>query len=254
MKVIILIMKKLSSFILAFCIFLAGCETVNSEKQSQFEKVSRQIDVIKLQAANPNGQNITITVNMLTTDSSLYSSVDALWQYVNTNVAHIHRPEVFHHSGLKIGIADNNFDVRFDIVKSKLRSSEESQMFLVLVDGSTGYISIGKEILIPRFVYFGTWYTRADYQFLKASKSLEATVTRLPSGLIKMKLTPVFSNFLNDGGDMELTELTTTITARPRQTVVIGGSDTSNESVANALFGYRRLREKKQTIITISAY
>ena len=53
----------------------------------------------------------------------------------------------------------------------------------------------------------------------------------------------VFSKFLSDGGDLELTELSTRVTARSGQTIVIGGGDTSSENVATALLSYSRYGE-----------
>ena len=83
---------------------------------------------------------------------------------------------------------------------------------------------------------------------------LKVTATKLPSGLIDMELTPVFSRFLSDGGDLELTELSTRVVARPGQTLVIGGSDTSQENVGTALLSYSKLGQKKRTLITVTPY
>ena len=60
-----------------------------------------------------------------------------------------------------------------------------------------------------------------------------------------MELTPVFSKFLSNGGDMELTELSTRLSAQPGQTLVIGGTDTGEDNVSTALFGYSRLGDLK---------
>ena len=118
----------------------------------------------------------------------------------------------------------------------------------------TGYINVGKEILVPRFYYFGRWYSSVGYEFRQAGRSLKVTARKLPSGLIDMELTPVFSKFLNDGGDLELTELSTRVTTLPGQTLVIGGGDTTEENVATALFSYSKQSEKKQTLVTVTPY
>ena len=105
---------------------------------------------------------------------------------------------------------------------------------------------------MPRFFYSGRWYSGVEYEFRQAGRSLQVTVHRLPSGLIDMELTPVFSKFLSDGGNLELTELSTRVTARPGQTLVIGGGDTTGDNVAKALLGYSKMGEKKQTLITVT--
>ncbi len=67
-----------------------------------------------------------------------------------------------------------------------------------------------------------------------------------------MELTPVFSRFLSNGGDLEMTELSTKVLASPGEIVVIGGGDTTKENVANALLGFGKESEKKQTLITVT--
>ncbi len=65
-----------------------------------------------------------------------------------------------------------------------------------------------------------------------------------------MELTPVFTRFLSDGGNLELTALSTSVIASPGETIVIGGGDATEGNVANALLGYSKMGEKKQTLIT----
>lgn len=249
-------MAKLSTPILCICLVLAGCETSQSSSESQYDKVSREIEQTKaeLEKAASLGDNIKIVVNLLTTSATDRFAVDSLWRYVDKNIATAKRPEVYRRSGLRIGLAGENFGARLDITKRQLKSSEETELFLVLADGATGYINIGREIAVPRFYYLGRWYTAVGYEFRQAGRAMKVTVHKLPSGLISMELTPVFSNFLSDGGDLELTELSTKINARPGQTLVIAGGDTKEQNVATALLSYSKTGEKKQTLITVTAH
>jgi hypothetical protein len=91
---------------------------------------------------------------------------------------------------------------------------------------------------VPRFFYFGQWCSGVNYEFREAGRSLKATVHKLPSVLIEMELTPVFSRFLSNEGNLELSELSTKIIASPGEVVVIGGGDTTGENVAAALLGF----------------
>jgi hypothetical protein len=248
-------MNKMSALIFAFCL-LAGCQTSQTSSESEYDRVSREIEQLKTesQAAGLMGENIKIVVNMLTASITDRFAIDSLWRYVDKNVAIVKRPEVFSRSGLKIGIAGENFRARLDITKQQLKSSEETELFIVLANGTTGYIFVGKEIFVPRFYYLGLWYSSVGYEFRQAVRSLKVTARKLPSGLIDMELTPVFSKFLSDGGDLELTELSTRVTSRPGQTLVIGGGDTSEENVATALLSYSKYGGKKQTLITVTPY
>jgi type II secretory pathway component GspD/PulD (secretin) len=248
-------MHKISALIFAFCI-VAGCQTSQTSSESEYDRISRKIEKLKTesQAAGSFGDNIKIVVNFFATSITDRFAVDSLWQYVDKNVAIIKRPEVFSRSGLKIGVADENFRMRLDITKQQLKSSEETEIFVVLSDGTTGYINVGKEISVPRFYYLGLWYSSVGYEFRQAGRSLKVTARKLPSGLIDMELTPVFSKFLSDGGDLELTELSTRVTSQPGKALVIGGGDSSEEDVATALLSYSKYGEQKQTLITVTPY
>jgi len=248
-------MTKSSNVILCACLFLSGCEGLQSSSETNYDSVSREIEQLKAEAEKASiGDNIKIVVNMLSTNVADNFAIDSLWRYVNRNITIAKRPEVFAQSGLRIGLAGNNFSAWLDITKRQLKSSEETELFIVLADGATGYINIGKEIAIPRFYYFGRWYTGVDYEFRQAGRSLKVIARKLPSGLIDMELTPVFSKFSGDGGSIELTELSTRVTARPGQGLVIGGGDSAGENVATALLGYRKMGEKKQTLIIVTPH
>jgi len=250
------VMIKTSTFILCFCLLLAGCETSHKSSESHHDRVSREIERQKAESerAASIGDNIKITVNLLTTSAADHFAIDSLLQYVDKNIAITKRPEIYAQSGLQIGTAGENFRARLEITKRQLKSSEETELFLVLADGATGYINIGREIAVPRFFYYGRWYSGVEYEFRQAGRSLQVTARRLPSGLIDMELTPVFSKFLSNGGNLELTELSTRVTARSGQTLVIGGGDTTGENVATALLGYGKMGEKKRTLITVTPY
>lgn len=247
-------MCKLSSLILSACFLLAGCQSPDTE--SRYEQVSRQIEQLKAQEQSgwSTGGNIKIVVHMLTTNLNDYFTVDSLWRYVDDKVLLVRRPEVFSRSGLKIGVGGDVFKSRLNIVKRNLAFSEEGELFLVVGDGRSGYINIGTEIGVPRFFYLSRRYSGVGYEFRNAGKSLKVTARRLHAGLVELQLTPVFSRFLSTGGDIELTELTTTITARPGQPVVLGGSTDADDNVAAALFSYRSDARKTQTLITVTPY
>lgn len=249
-------MTRSTTFVLCFCLLFTGCETSQKSSDSHHDRVSREIERLKAESEKTAsiGNNIKIVVNLLTTSVADYFAIDSLLQYVDKNVTITKRPELYTQSGLQIGVAGKNFRARLEITKQEIKSSEETELFLVLADGATGYINIGKEIALPQFFYYGRWYSGVEYEFRQAGRSFKVTARRLPSGLIDMELTPVFSNFLRDGGSLELTELSTRVTALPGQTLVIGGGDTTGENVATALLGYSKMGEKKQTLITATPH
>lgn len=250
-------MTKLTTFIICACLLLTGCNILQTSSDSHHDQVSREIAQIKAQAqkATSIGDNIKITVNMLSTSIEDRFAIDTLMQREFRGVTVTKRPDLVSQSGLQIGVVGEDFLYQLNITKQQLKSSEETELFLVLADGATGNINIGREISVPRFFYFGQWYSGVNYEFREAGRSLKATVHKLPSGLIEMELTPVFSRFLSDGGNLELSELSTKVIASPGEVIVIGGGDTTGENVANALLGfYGKRGEKKQTLITVTSH
>jgi len=233
-------MSRLSVLILCGIVLSAGCQTTDTSSESEYNRVSREIERRKAEseAAVTTGDNVKIVVNMLSTDIAEHFAIDSLLRYVDKNIAIAKRPGVFARSGLRIGLAGENFRARLDVAKRQLRSSEETELFIVLADGTTGYIHIGREIAVPRFDYFGRWYSSVGYEFRAASRSLKVTARKLPSGMV----------------DMELTELSTRVVARPGQMLVISGGDTADENVAKALLSYSKYGEKKRTLITVTPH
>ena len=247
-------MIRPATIILCFCLLFAGCMT--NQTSDRHNDVSRKIAKLRAESENNAaiGDNIRITVNFLTTSVVDHFAIDSLMQYVDRNVSVSKSPGIYSQSGLRIGLAGENFHSQLNITKRQLKSSEETELFLVLADGATGNIFIGKEITVPRFFYFGRWYRAVEYEFLRAGRSLRVSARKLPSGLIDIELTPVFSRFLDNGGSLELTELTTRVATSPGKTLVIGGGDTAGENVATALLGYSKMGEKKQTLITVTPH
>jgi len=238
-------------------LFIGGCQ---DGRQTEYERVSEEIDRIREQAETAPAkvpgiaQNIRVVVNLLSTIADDYSSIEALFQYVDRNVTVATNAAVYDNSGLVVGVASENFRLRVRAAARRMESFEDTELFIVVADGATGFINIGTEIAVPRFHYAGRWYSYTDYAFRQAGRSLLVTVRSLPDGLIEMHLTPVFSDFLNDGGDLVLTELTTTVTAAGGQTIVIGGSEKQQESVVWALLSHKQQGRQTNTLVTVTPY
>ena len=237
---------------------LAGC--ADNRRNSEFERMSREIQRMRAEAerqrqtAGGPGGNIRIDVKLLTTTLEQYSAVEVLWRYVDRGTVAISRPETFAQAGLRIGVANDDFEVQLNIAKKELQTTSESLLFLVVADGTEGMINIGTEIAVPVFYYQGRRYSGVQYAFRQAGRSLLVFARSTPTGTIELELTPVFSDFLNSGGDLKLTELSPTVRVLPRQTVVLGGSSSSSQDVATALFGRRQGQVALQSLMTVTAY
>jgi hypothetical protein len=236
-----------------FILLIGGCQQGRESVSEEIDRMREQAEAVPSQAPGA-GQNIRVVVNLLTTTADEYSSIEALFKYVDRNVTAAADPAAYDASGLIVGVGSENFRLRLSTAARRLEAFEDIELFIALADGASGFISIGTEIAVPRFRYAGRWYNNTDYDFRQAGRSLEVTARSRPDGLIEMQLTPVFSNFLSDGGDLAMAELTTTITVAAGQTVVVGGSEERKDSAAWALLSHRQRGRRTKTVVTVTPY
>lgn len=251
-------MKKIIMTILVSGLILVGCEN-KQQQQSEFEPLSEQIEQVKAPAqtqqtsgVEPTG-DIKISVTMLIVDERDFAALDSLWQYTTSSFIWIKRPDLFPESGLRVQRAGGDLSIKLTAVSKQARYCRLNEMFLVLADGATGYIDIGTQIAVPQFHYLTRWYKATDYDFKRAGRGFKVTARRIQGrDLVHLRLLPVLSRFLSDGGDKEFTELTTALTVKPGESILVGGSRTSQESLATALLGLSRETRQKDMVILVN--
>lgn len=265
MSLIISRMKKTAIIILAGFLLLAGCENQQEQQQDEFERVSEKIEQVRTEAqaqeqsqadqeiAEDLTDNIKIAVRILTVDERDFEALDSLWAYTADSFVLKRRLDIFPESGLKVHMAAGDLSAQLAAVRKNAKHSEQTEMFLVLADGATGYINLGTEIAMPRFHYLTRTYESADYQFQRAGRGFKVRARCVPErDLINLSLTPVLSRFLNDGADKEFAELRTGVTVKPGQSILIGGVRTSRENFSSALLGLRKEKVLKDTVVLIN--
>ena len=245
---------------------LAGCEKQQEQQQGEFERVSGQIEQVKAEAKKQEQSqvdqqdteestgNIKITVTILTVDEQDFDALDSLWTYTTGSFVVKRRLDIFPESGLKVHMATGDLTAKLAVVRKNAKHSEQTEMFLVLADGATGYINLGTEIAEPEFHYLTRTYKATDYNFRQAGRGFKVRARKVPErDLINLSLTPVFSRFFNDGADKVFTELRTGITVKPGQSILIGGTRTSRENFSSALLGLRKEGVLEDTVVLVNA-
>ena len=124
---------------------IAGCQPGETTEESRYDQISQQIEQLKAdsQATASAGNNIRIQVNMLTTSMAERFAVDTLWLYADFSAVVARHRDVFARSGLRVGFAGKTFLGRLDAVKRKLKSAEQTELFIVVADGASGLLSGG---------------------------------------------------------------------------------------------------------------
>jgi hypothetical protein len=259
-------MKKTAVIILTGLLLLAGCEKQQEQQQGEFGRVSGQMEQVKTETQEqqksqvdqknneePTG-NIKITVTILTVDEQDFNALDSLWAYTSDSLVLKRRLDIFPESGLKVNMAIGNLSAQLAAVRKNAKHSEQTEKFLVLADGATGYINLGSGIAMPQFHYLTRTYKAADYNFKQAGREFMVRARRIPGrDLINLSLKPVFSGFFKDGSDKVFTELWTGITVKPGQSILIGGTRTSRENFSSALLGLRKEGVLKDTVVLVNA-
>jgi hypothetical protein len=264
-------MRKIAMIIMTACLILSGCENeqkqqpIETPQQSEFERVPEQVEQVKEKAQKqeqaqteevttnePTG-DIKITFRMMTVGEQDFAALDGVWGYTTGSFVLMRRLDIFPESGLRVHMAGGDLTAQLAAVAKKAKYCEESEMFLVLADGATGYINIGTQIAVPRFYYLTRWYEAANYQFRTAGRGFKVTARKIPGrDIVNLQFIPVLSGFLNDGSDKEFTELTTSVTVKPGQSILIGGSRTSRENFSSAFLGLRQEETLKDTVILVN--
>jgi len=246
-------------------LFVTACGSADNDKapEDYYQKVSARIEdltgdrqaELSQQKPRPKPRNIRIVIRTLSTYLEDYDDIDILWRYVNNFDTIADEPELLEQSGLKIGVAGDAFKVMLKKAKGRIRSTVESELFITVADGETGYISIGRKVHVLGFDYVGTWYNNIDYPFVTAERSFKAKPQILSTGRIAVELTPTFVDLLGPGRDLELTRLATKVVLRPGQMVVLAGTTaTKKEDLSTALFGTTVGAKERRTIITLTLH
>jgi len=248
-------MKKMTMTILISGLILAGCE--NQPKQGEYQRVSQQVDQAKAQAEQASAAeqtgNIKVSVTMLTVDERDFEALDSLWYYTTSSFVVTTRPDIFPESGLRVHMASGDLSTKLAEVSRQARYCELNEMSVVLADGATDHINMGTAIAVPRFHYLTRWYEATDYDFQRAGRSFKITARRIQGrDLVNLRFVPVLSRFLGDGGDKEFMELTTAVTVRPGESILIGGSRTSRENLSSALLGLPKEGRQRDAVILVN--
>lgn len=138
-------------------------------------------------------------------------------------------------NGLVVRVGSGSFTGRLGASATRTRSSTSQQMFIVVKSGTEGALVMGNDVYITRLGYWTPWGYQliAERQFVGRQLAVRPTI--LPGGQIAVELWPRFST--RRGRVIDVTQLSTKVTVRDGQPLIIGGLNTAESEVSAVLFG-----------------
>jgi len=179
--------------------------------------------------------NVGIVVEKLDAKAMAAMDVGAAFRAQSGNVTAAGGNPLAARNGLQIRIATGSFAARIGGSVSRSRSSTREQMFIAVKSGTEGALVMGGDVYIPRLGYWGPYGYQLLIERAFVGRQLAVRPTILSDGRIAIQLWPRFST--RKGQVIDVTQLSTTVTVRDGQPLLIGGLNTADSEISSVLFG-----------------
>lgn len=149
-------------------------------------------------------------------------------------------------NGLRAGTGGASFFAKLDTWRRRSSVRRKTESFLVTADGAPATLEVGERVAEPvTIVYLEDGRVVDTYRWTTAGALLEVTPKRNADRTVTVKVHPVVSH-REGSGRTSLAGLDTVVTVEEGDAVVIGGNETSEDTVGSRLFsrweGSRRYR------------
>jgi hypothetical protein len=220
-----------------------------AESRDTFDETRRMIEEARAMGL-PEG-NYRVGVENVWLSESDASSIGALFGYRgNRAAAQVGSPTV--NPGFRFAIGGRGFQASLAATLSSTKNSQRSNQFLVTVADSPAYLDVGQVrygIPINLGPRRGVLIVRQG-QFV--GSSLQVVVSPAGPGVVSVTLTPRFTQSGTPDGNLQLTEMSTTVQVPLGQPLLIGSSDQSSDSVASALLSRTSSSVRQQGVIVLT--
>jgi len=239
--------RSLLALLLLPCPLLAGCcpSPAPRGSESPLERESRLW--LDQGTRNPGPGNASVTVDRIFYDASQAAGVEILWRYVGRRV------DIGNWG--RAGEAREGFSAQVNALERSGRTRGRDSLFVTAVLASPGAseIFLGEEQSFVPFVFQGR-LVGAGWERRRVGASLAVRVTPAADGLVSVELTPRFSRIHGNAADdrISLEEARTTVLARPDSPLVLGGLDSSSNSLDGHLFGVASKEGVRSTLMVLT--
>ena len=144
-------------------------------------------------------------------------------------------------------------------VSRETRVQQSTGIFTIVRDGGEAALSVATQVPYPQVAFFQDYATGAGYvssgvAFKDVGTSLKVSASILPGNQIRVRLTPMISQFsANAPGTIEFTEASTELIVPSGRPVVLGGTTTQLHEVTRQILGFRQQQAGQETTILLTA-
>ena len=148
---------------------------------------------------------------------------------------------------------------RLDAGSRETRVQQSTGIFTLVRDGGEAALTVATQVPYPEAIYYQDYATGAGYvvtgvAFKDVGTSLKVSASILPGNQIRVRLTPMISQFsANAPGTIEFTEASTELIVPSGRPVVLGGTTTQLHEVTRQILGFRQQHAGQDTTIVLTA-
>ena len=148
---------------------------------------------------------------------------------------------------------------RLDAGSRETRVQQSTGIFTLVRDGGEATLTVATQVPYPQVAFFQDYATGAGYvssgvAFKDVGTSLKVSASILPGNQIRVRLTPMISQFsANTPGTIEFTEASTELIVPSGRPVVLGGTTTQLHEVTRQILGFRERQAGQDTTIVLTA-
>ena len=187
-----------------------------------------------------SADNVAIVVERIMTDQQTQMDASVAFKYADENAV-LQSPggALAKKNGIRIGLGNDNFRVSLDAALRASQSSSRETTFLTVMSGYEGSMLVGEDTYVERLAYWGRFGREVIMEQEFVGRSLVIRPRILQGGLVEVEVFPRFTE-RKSRRTIDVTELATKVVVRNGQSLVIGGTSTSNSDIGAALFSFSK--------------
>jgi hypothetical protein len=197
--------------------------------------------------------NVVVVLDRYSYDEKSSVQVTSAWRYVDeSSVAADKSGALWTRNGLHRGLATREFRGALGIDVASRQRRTTTRMMLTLLSGSEASLAAGTDVYVPA-LRFWTWAGSTvlfEREFVGSSLVVSAQV--VGEDRIRLALFPRFTS--RSGRSIDVTDLRTEVVVPHGETLVVGGLQEKEDSLAFALFGVGAGERRGRMLLLVTPY